>query len=246
MRTARLSAIVTGRARGEPDSAPAHAAAEPRATAPNRAVFSRDRRRQVFFDELQHRLLLVNIGYFSIVLAIFVAALFGPLVARLLDPASTMLERESVASQFFWLDQSIWVPLFLTFVGLGAHSVLVSHRIAGPLYQLRRVLSAVADGDLTVRATLRKKDYLRKEEAVVNDLVQALNARLSVVDDQTAGIVGCLGRLESSLEAGSTDRVLADLRQVRAHTAALEAVLREFTTQPGAPLTASGQAGEPD
>ena len=205
----------------------------------------KNRRRRLFFDDLQYRLLAINLGYFVAILVIFIVTLFAPLMSQLLDSESSMFAREAVAAQFLWLDQSIWVAVLLTFVGLGAHSVLVSHRIAGPLYQFRRLLRGVGDGDLTARATLRKKDYLRAEEATVNTMIAKLGARIRRIEQHADGIRASLDSGRSALETGSTKEALAHLGRVARRLDGVEVELRQFTTGPGAPPVLADQESEP-
>ncbi|MEO2198698.1 MAG: hypothetical protein ABGY72_21800 [bacterium] len=81
--------------------------------------------------------------YFVVIFAIFMTSLFAPLIAQLLMDDGSLLARQRAAQQFLWIDETVWFPLLLTFLCLITHSVFVSHRIAGPLVRLRRVLGAV-------------------------------------------------------------------------------------------------------
>ena len=108
-----------------------------------------DRRKRVLIDELQYRMLRVNLAYFFVILLVFLVSLFGPLVVQLLNADGSFFARERVAHQFLLLDDTIWLPLILTFSCLGLHSILVSHRIAGPLHQLRQLLGGIGrPGDI--------------------------------------------------------------------------------------------------
>lgn len=49
-----------------------------------------------------------------------------------------------------------------------------SHRIAGPLVQLERVLSKAIRGDYSVRVRLRANDYLQEVSENLNELLQHL------------------------------------------------------------------------
>ena len=149
---------------------------------------SPDRRKRVLIDQLQYRMLKVNVVYFVVIVAAFITSLFGPLVLRLLVSDGPGEARERAAQQFLLIDGTIWLPLLLTFLCLITHSVFVSHRIAGPLVRLRRVLGAVGDGDLAVRATLRRKDYLVREQDVINEMIGKLSDRIGAADTTTQEI----------------------------------------------------------
>lgn len=120
------------------------------------------------------------------------------------------------------------------FLGLGAHSVLVSHRIAGPLYQLRRLLSAVADGNLAVRAVLRERDYLGVEGTIINDMIEKTGARIAEIEGCAGELRSGLGNLRTAIDGGSTEQTREHLRTLDQRSDALQAVLRQFTTRPDA------------
>ena len=187
-----------------------------------------NRRKRVLIDELQYQMLRVNIAYFFVILLIFLVSLFGPLVMQLLNTDGSFFARERVAQQFLLLDETIWLPLVLTFVCLGLHSILESHRIVGPLYKLRQVLDAIGDGDLVGRAVLRKNDYLRKEESAINNMIDKLNSKISDAEEQAAELEMSLGSLRTAVTTGSSVEVLDQLGTLDETAESLNSALRQF------------------
>ncbi len=94
----------------------------------------------------------------------------------------------------------------LLFGGLMVHSVLVSHRIAGPLYQFRRLFGELREGRRRVRATLRKRDYLRKEATAFNEMVVSLEARTATVHTQAAGLNTGVRALRIAIDDGADEQ----------------------------------------
>ena len=140
--------------------------------------------------------------------------------------------QQLVAEQFLYLSETIWMPLLFTFVALGAHSVLVSRRIAGPLVQLRWLLRGVANGNFTARAVLREKDYLKKEERVVNEMIEQLGALIEDVDDQAYELRKTLQQLRTALDAGSVQDAMTHLQLLDQNAESLDASLGRFKTRP--------------
>ena len=200
-----------------------------------------NRRKRVLIDELQYRMLVVNIAYFFVILLIFLTTLFAPLVVQLLGSDGSFVARERAAQQFLLLDETIWLPLLLTFFCLGAHSVLVSHRIVGPLHQLRRILGAVRDGDLSVRVKLRDKDYLRKEETIVNEMIEDLSSRIDESADQANSVRTRLTWLRTAIATGSRGEVLDQIRTLETEADAMRTALAQFTTRREAATAAPQQ-----
>ncbi|MCX5715654.1 MAG: methyl-accepting chemotaxis protein [Candidatus Omnitrophica bacterium] len=57
-------------------------------------------------------------------------------------------------------------------------SIILSHRIAGPLYRIEKYISAVAKGDFSEKLTLRKKDELKDLAFMINEMTEDLRARV--------------------------------------------------------------------
>ena len=115
---------------------------------------------------------------------------------------------------------------------LATHSVYVSHRIAGPLFQFRRLLRAVKDGNLTVRARIRDKDYLESEAAVINELIDALSARIQGIEEHSVDILEGVDKLRRVADRGSRDELGQNIRSLRKQVHQLQLSLSEFKTVP--------------
>ena len=191
-----------------------------------------DRRKRVLIDELQYRMLRVNLAYFFVILLVFLVSLFGPVVVQLLNADGSFFARERVAQQFLLLDETIWLPLILTFSCLGLHSILVSHRIAGPLHQLRQLLGGIGDGDLVTRAMLRKRDYLQKEEAAMNNMIDKLASKISHIEEQAAELQMRLGSLRTAITTGASAEALDQLGALYEHAESLNSTVRQFKIRP--------------
>ncbi|MBD3272389.1 MAG: HAMP domain-containing protein [Elusimicrobia bacterium] len=72
--------------------------------------------------------------------------------------------------------------LILAFVSFGilvtVFSVFVSHKFAGPMFRVKRVLEAVESGDLTQRVHLREKDELNDLRDTINKTIISLQKKL--------------------------------------------------------------------
>jgi hypothetical protein len=143
--------------------------------------FSRFRiyHRRVLVDAFQLRLVGVGIFHFFLVVVVFVAALFTPIVLRLEGGDMSSPEVQAAAREFLFLHTRLWAPLLGAFVWLVLHNILVTHRVAGPLYRLRRFLKNIGDGDLLSPIRFRKGDYLHKEADAINDMLACLRDKVS-------------------------------------------------------------------
>jgi nitrogen fixation/metabolism regulation signal transduction histidine kinase len=53
-------------------------------------------------------------------------------------------------------------------------TIFVSHRIAGPLYKLKKSMDEVAKGNRDIRITFRKNDHFKELQDSFNEMVQSL------------------------------------------------------------------------
>ncbi|MGH7422290.1 MAG: hypothetical protein ACREJ1_01285, partial [Candidatus Methylomirabilales bacterium] len=172
------------------------------------------KRRRILIESYQYRLLFINLLYFCIILLIFAAALFLPLILKLSSGSTSIIEQGELAGQFLALHARVWPAMFVIFVLLALHSILVSHRIAGPLYRFRKVFGAVASGDLSVRAKLRKGDYLGKESDSLNEMIDSLRAKIESIQSHHVETQTVLTTLKRSIEQGSIDDMQRQLEEL--------------------------------
>ena len=189
------------------------------------------RRRRFLIDELQYRLLAINLLYVCVFLLLFIGLLFGPPTSALLGGTVSPDRQEDAARLFLALDERVWVPLLLLLGGLTAHSVLVSHRIAGPLYQFRRLFGELRDGHVRVRATLRKRDYLRKEATAFNEMVASIEARTAALHTQAAGLETGVRALRLAIDEGADEQIRRCCDRLGEHATLLRVALRPVTTR---------------
>ncbi|MGH9461676.1 MAG: hypothetical protein ACRD1X_10700 [Vicinamibacteria bacterium] len=188
----------------------------------------RFRRTRFLIDRFQTRILLLHLTYFLALILIFLSSVFLPLIFRL---ASNLPfdERHAVAEQFLSLHAHLWPAVLILFLLLSAHSVFISHRIAGPLVRFRKVLAAVTAGDLSVRLTLRRKDYLAKEAVQVEEMITSLRERIEEAKERCSDLGALVDEIQA--EAGaSSDTIRPKLQRLRSAAARLEASLDQFNT----------------
>jgi methyl-accepting chemotaxis protein len=147
---------------------------------------------------------------------------------KLQDATLTIAEKGRAAEEFLALDTRFW-PSALVVIGLiGAHSLLVSHRIAGPLVGFRRVLKAVGEGDLSVRATIRRHDSLERDAESINTMISDLSGRLREVQEEVGKIYAAWTELTAGRNRASADETARSLESFGVHVHALKARMDQF------------------
>lgn len=133
----------------------------------------------------------------------------------LVDPASA----QELQSQFSNSDRVVlWgiigFGIVLVF-SIGAVGILITHKVAGPLYKISSLFGRVRDNHLgTAPAGLRKGDELQDFYTSFREMHEAVRGR---VEEDVRVIGGVVSALEATADARSpgVQRALDELRQLR-------------------------------
>lgn len=137
-------------------------------------------RRSYFIKrKLQWKILASVIGMLVSFTLFLVLGLYFPLFYILYSN----LPGESVTLQqtaYFYLsiEKYIWISILMVMALIGVYSIILSHRIAGPLYRFERTLQGIGQGDLSQRIQLRRYDELKDFGDQLNQTLDALEANL--------------------------------------------------------------------
>jgi methyl-accepting chemotaxis protein len=92
---------------------------------------------------------------------------------------------------------------------MGFTGIIVTHKVVGPSYKMRRLLRNVADGHLKVEGRLRKGDELQELFHAFEQMVVKLRER------QAKEVAQLDLAIEKARNSGASDDALADLVSVR-------------------------------
>ncbi len=87
-------------------------------------------------------------------------------------------------------------------------TLLVSHKIAGPLFRLETDITVIAKGDLTHTVHLRKGDQFRELAVDINQMTDRLNAKIVKIQ------IGVERIMASAAEQGAPSGFLRDLNSL--------------------------------
>jgi methyl-accepting chemotaxis protein len=189
-------------------------------------------RRHFLWDTVQPRFLGLSFCYVVVVIAAVAGALFVPLMLELNHLPLSSIEAQRVADQFELLHSRFWPVVAVVSLLLLVHGVFFSHRIAGPLYRFRRIFQSVASGDLTVRTSIRKADYLHVEAQCLGEMVDALREKIGRIEAHHADIAPQLERLKAAAACGALREVEQEADRLRATVEQLTRAMEPFQTTP--------------
>lgn len=190
----------------------------------------RERRRSYL---VQHALQLKWVG--AVVVAMLLAAVLVDVIMVSAGAVGLDETRFGFMVRLKWGAIALGVALALIIV-VGYVNLRMTHRVAGPLYRIRRDVHQVRDGDLTLRIALRRGDELQ-------DLAQALNEMLEVLQRAALDAKAARRRLSALVADLPPDTAgRADLQEaVEELGATLDGLVTEATEE-----TAETDAAEPE
>lgn len=167
------------------------------------------KRRNFFIKkDFQGKLIL---GYFLFVSAgcLFFIFLFSLFAADTLTISYTnndlqlgqtplMLLRKTLAAHW------VFIVVGAVFIVLGA--MLLTHRIAGPLFRFEKTLERMKQGDLTDTIFLRSKDEGKELAGKINDFNEGLSTKIRDLNTNSEGVQELLHQIRGKIESLSSEQ----------------------------------------
>lgn len=120
---------------------------------------------------LAWRMLIVFLlFFFAGIVLVFAPSVFGLLTGESLEAL------EPAAAEFLVLHRRVWPAVLFVLAGMFLYTILVSQRIAGPVYRINSVLRKMLDGETPETVTFRKKDYFQDTAELLDRLSKKLAA----------------------------------------------------------------------
>ena len=106
--------------------------------------------------------------------------------------------------------------------------LVLSHRIAGPLYRFRMVFKALVEGNFSIRASIRKHDYLHTDARALNEMIEALETRIRGLEDQTLHLGEDAAQLKGAMSSGAKAEAQQALERLESQLEGLKKHLAHF------------------
>src|SRR3989304_6991820 len=168
-----------------------------------RPMMTKHARKKKFISrEIQGRFLLTVIPYLLIYTAVLLLVFLAPSAMALVSDVS-LEEQERAAQAFLMLHKSLWPAIFFSLAFIALHSILLSHKIAGPIYRFETRVQELAQGDVFREVQLREGDYFPGLMKTINLMTTTLKEELKLLKEESrTGLEHC-SRLLHELQQGS-------------------------------------------
>jgi methyl-accepting chemotaxis protein len=165
--------------------------------------------------DLQLRLIRNNLFYLLICVIATVSILLYPLIHEMMFVLD--LESQYRAAQTFlllvkWLVPAILMVLIL-FMG---HTIIITHRICGPLVNFTHAFDRLAQGDLSRKVYIRKGDYLKSECKRINLMIEGISDIISRLFTHHNQLLATLQSLnEQTSDTQTKEKLESSLKIIR-------------------------------
>lgn len=190
------------------------------------------RRNYYIHKQLQTKYLLLTLLLLLTYTFIFVIVIFAPYILTLsLDYPLT--EKAEAAKMLLLLHGKVWPGIGGAFLLFGAVSIFISHKVAGPLYRLKKSLLQVTQGNLNVVVKLRKRDDLKDLAEHINMLIEELRTFVTSARNDYDMLSGYIQELEEKIEKKVLTEELGReiINKVQGSRKNIEAALKKFNLE---------------
>ena len=140
-------------------------------------------KRRIYYIEkkFQTKYLLLTIFLLLTYTFAFIIIIFSPYILTLYFNFYSLSEKAEAARTLLILHSTVWPGIGAVILLFGAVSIYITHKIAGPLYRLKKSLYMIKEGNLNVKVKLRKGDDLKDLAEHVNMLVDTFRTFVTTV-----------------------------------------------------------------
>ena len=186
----------------------------------------RDRRQHfpIVDRSLQYRFLVMILTYSAMIMIFLALFLFLPDIMKLYDEGLSLEARAIAADRILTLHARVWPAVIALICIIAMHSFRALLRIVGPLYRFRQAFEQLRNGNLGLRVKLREKDYLRREEKAINEMIETLSGKLRGIQLAGQDALGSLDELEQ-IVATVKDLTETDKEVLRVHRHHLDTLM---------------------
>jgi methyl-accepting chemotaxis protein len=157
------------------------------------------RKKYIVDSSVQYKVLAVIVIYIFVAILLTGFLMFIPSILGLSSKVGQ--EQYAAAKEVLMLHKRFWPSILIVVVLLGAHSIYLFHRLFGPLYHLNNALKQITGGDLSFTFKIRKKDFLKREEKIMNELLSSLREKLGPLKKDNALLLESITQLSAELDS---------------------------------------------
>lgn len=161
------------------------------------------RRKRIIKPRYQLKVAIVTVIFLLIYSLVFGTIIFYPLSEEL-NSATNIYDQARIAHVALALHKVIWPALIILSFMAFAVVIVLSHRVAGPIYRLEKTIEEFLKGNFKERMRLRKKDEFQEIATFINRLAEFLETSKSSDEKFHSEIKEKLSYISNMLQKDTT------------------------------------------
>lgn len=132
-------------------------------------------------------------------------------------------QTEALYNALSAVNRSLLPKVIILAVLIFLAGIIISHKIAGPMYRFERSAEAIRDGDLSVSFKIRKNDEMKETASILEEMVDSLQtdfAKIKAADHM----------LDDKINAIASQIKPDDAAKMKAITREIDAILAKYKT----------------
>ncbi len=178
----------------------------------------------------QLRRMALQILYLFIFFLFFFTVYFVPLARQMDDDSLSFEDRQRVAHQILAFHNRVLPVMSIVIIMFVVNFAIDAHRISGPLFRFRTIFESIADGDLCVRTSIRKKDYLQREAELLTRMVESLRSRIDEIKCGSSLVENRYGNLVDAVRRSSGEDIEICMLQLQESLREMKEAVGRFDT----------------
>jgi hypothetical protein len=164
---------------------------------------SRRRRRYLIDTHAQGRFLTMTLLYLIIFSFLLITMMVFPSFEQFSEGFVAGI-RENLAGEKGGFIVDRFIPaLFIYLLLVSFHSLIMTHRIFGPIYRIEQRMLEIVDGDLISKIHFRKNDFLRGLDISINKAIDSIGGRFDELIVDQNRLLDHLDHLLSGMQSGT-------------------------------------------
>ncbi len=136
------------------------------------------RRKKVIKPKFQLKMAASSVLFLIMYSLVLGVAIFYPLASEY-SSTTDANHRAQLAFSALTVHENLWPALLCISIVVFVGTILLSHRIAGPMYRFEKTIETLTTGDFSIRIRLRKRDEFHEFAELINNLSEYLENRHS-------------------------------------------------------------------
>jgi len=181
------------------------------------------RRKQLLvYKKVQYKYAALTVVLLLAYTLILLAAVFVPSLALFMSGVIPPSARAEAANALLLLNRFMWPGIAAVILFFGMISIVITHRVAGPLFVIERMVRHLSEGNLSARIKLRKGDDLAEFVQSMNLMAENLESSVSELHERGENLVALVRDLSPAPASEKHAKALAEVKEI-------EKILAQYT-----------------